>query len=86
MGGIYTSIIGVNPETSTGHALLVLRQILIQHNNFIKIEKWMKGNALEKWESTLNLCVHAHGYYVELIMKASCNADYRPWYKFFLYL
>jgi hypothetical protein len=29
MGGIYTSIIGVNPETSTGHTLLVLRQIRI---------------------------------------------------------
>src|SRR4051812_39372825 len=76
MGGIYTSIILVNPETSTGHTLLVLRQILIQHNNFIEIKKWMKGNALKKWESTLNLCVHAHGYDVELIMKASCNDNY----------
>src|SRR3954463_3652614 len=36
----------------------------------------MKGNALEKWESTLNLCVHAHGYYVELIMKAARNDNY----------
>src|SRR3954468_11509200 len=49
---------------------------MIQHNNFIEIEKWMKGNALKKWESTLNLCVHAHGYDVELIMKASCNDNY----------
>ena len=69
MGGIYTSIICVNPEISTGHTLLVLRQIMIQHNNFIEIEKWMKGIALKKWESTLNLCVHAHGYDVGLIMK-----------------
>src|SRR4051812_12447118 len=76
MGGIYTSFICVNPETSTGHTLLVLRQTMIQHNNFIEIEKWMKGNALKKWESTLNLCVHAHGYDVELIMKASCNDNY----------
>ena len=36
----------------------------------------MKAYALEKWESTLNLCVHAHGYDVELIMKASCNDSY----------
>ena len=29
MGGIYTSIICMNPETSTGHTLLVLRQVII---------------------------------------------------------
>ena len=72
MGGTYTSIIGMNPTTSAGHTLLVLRQIKFQHNNFIEIEKWMKSNALKKWESTLNLCVHAHGYDVELIVKAPC--------------
>ena len=26
----------------------------IQHYNFIEREKWMKGYALKKWESTLN--------------------------------
>ena len=36
----------------------------------------MKGYALKKWESTLNLCVHAHGPDVELIMEASCNNNY----------
>src|ERR1041385_153794 len=36
----------------------------------------MKGYALKKWDSTLNLCVHAHGYYVELIMKASGKSNY----------
>ena len=36
----------------------------------------MKGYTLMKWESTLNLCVHAHGYDVELIMKAPCNDNY----------
>ena len=66
------------PRNSTGHALLVLRLIMIQHNIFIEIEKWMKGNALKRWESTLNLCVHAHGYDVELIMKAPCNDNYPP--------
>ena len=33
----------------------------------------MESCALEKWESALNLCVHAHGPDVELIMEASCN-------------
>ena len=36
----------------------------------------MEGYALKKWESTLNLCVHAHGYDVELIMKASRKNNY----------
>ena len=33
----------------------------------------MEGCALEKWELTLSLCVHAHGPDVELIMEASSN-------------
>ena len=33
----------------------------------------MEGYALRKWESTLNLCVHAHGHNVDPIMEASCN-------------
>ena len=37
----------------------------------------MESCALEKWESTLNLCVHAHGPDVELIMEASCY-NYNP--------
>src|SRR4051812_49973104 len=41
-----------------------------------KSKSELKGNALKKWESTLNLCVHAHGYDVELIMKAPCNDNY----------
>ena len=45
----------------------------LQTYNLPKIEKWMKGYALKKWESTLDLCVHAHGYDVELIMKTSCK-------------
>ena len=46
----------VNPKVFTSHTLLVLHQIKFQHCNFIEREKWMKGYALEKWESTLNLC------------------------------
>ena len=36
----------------------------------------MKGYALKKWESTLNLCVHAHGHDVDPILEASCNNNY----------
>ena len=44
----------VNPKVFTSHTLLVLCQIKFQHCNLIAREKWMKGYALEKWESTLN--------------------------------
>jgi hypothetical protein len=36
----------------------------------------MKGYALKKWESTLNLYVHAHGNNVDPIMEAPCNNSY----------
>ena len=36
----------------------------------------MEGYALSEWESTLNLCVHAHGHDVDPIMEASCNNNY----------
>mgnify|MGYP005822766341 CR=1 FL=1 len=36
----------------------------------------MKGYALKKWESTLNLCVHAHGPDVGLIMEAARKNNY----------
>ena len=36
----------------------------------------MEGYALKKWESTLNLCVHAHGHDVDPIMEASSNNNY----------
>ena len=38
----------------------------------------MESFALEKLESTLNLCVHAHGPDVELIMEASCYNNNPP--------
>jgi hypothetical protein len=31
----------------------------------------MRGYTLKKWESTLNLCVHAHGLDIEPIMEAA---------------
>ena len=50
-----------------------------------KSRSGLKGITLEKWESTMNLCVRAHGYDVELIMKASRKDNY-PLGKFLLHL
>ena len=36
----------------------------------------MEGYAVTKWESTLNLCVHAHGHDVDPTMGASCDNSY----------
>ena len=36
----------------------------------------MEGYALKKWESPLDLCVHAHGHDVDPIMEASRNNNY----------
>ena len=36
----------------------------------------MEGYTLKKWESTMNLCVHAHGHDVDPIMEASCDNNY----------
>ena len=66
------SVICVNRKL-WGIYLLVFRWINFQFYNFFKHERWMESCALEKWESTLNLCVHAHGNDVDLIMGASCN-------------
>ena len=49
------SLICVNSKVFTSHTLLVFCQIKFQHYNFFESEKWMKGYALEKWESTLNV-------------------------------
>ena len=36
----------------------------------------MESCALENWESTMNLCVHAHGPDVELIMEVARKNNY----------
>jgi hypothetical protein len=76
MGCIYASAISENSETSTSHTLLGLRQRNFLHFHFIESEKRMKGYALDKWESTLNLCVHAHGPDIEPIMEAARKNKY----------
>ena len=70
------SIIRVNPRVLMSLTLLVLRQINLLYFNFFENKEWMKGYALKKWESTLNLCVHAHGPDVELIMEVAHKNNY----------
>ena len=70
------SLIRVNSKEDVSLTLLVLRQINLLHYNFFENEEWMKGYALKKWESTLNLCVHAHGPDVELIMEVAHKNNY----------
>src|SRR3954470_12155945 len=77
MGCIYALTIWASPETSTGCALLVLRQVKISNKTTsTKPRSELKGDTLKKWESTLNLRVHAHGNDVQLIMKAPCNDNH----------
>ena len=54
MGWTYAFLNRCELESFQSHTILVLRQIKFQHYNFFKDEKWMKGYALKKWESTLN--------------------------------
>ena len=54
MGWIYAFPNPSKLERDVSHTLLVLHQIKFQHYNLLESEKWMKGYALEKWESTLN--------------------------------
>src|SRR3954468_5822947 len=77
MGGIYTSIVCVNPGNFYGsYSTGVTPDKNSNKTTSSKPRSELKGDTLKKWESTLDLCVHAHGYDVELIMKAPCNDKY----------
>ena len=66
------SLICVNPKDFTGQTYLVLHRVKLSTTNVIfELREVNEGYALKKWESTLNLCVHAHGHDVDLIIKAS---------------
>ena len=71
MGWTYAFPNASELERDVSHTLLVLHQINVSHYKFFENEEWMEGYALKKWESTLNLCVHAYGTDVELIMEAA---------------
>ena len=77
MGGIHTSVICVNPGNFCGsYSTGVTPDKISKITTSSKPISELKGDALKKWESTLNLCVHAHGHDVELIMKASGENNY----------
>src|SRR4051812_17614078 len=77
MGCIYALTIWVNPRNFYGsYSTGVTPDKNTNKTTSLKPRSGLKGDILEKWGSTLNLRVHAHGYDVELIMKAPCNNNY----------
>ena len=71
MGWTYAFHNPYEPEISDDSYSSGVSPDKFQHYNSIESKKWMKDYALKKWESTLNLCVHAHGPDVELITEVA---------------
>src|ERR1041385_3991131 len=68
--GLYLCFIHLyEPKLYAGYTLLASRHMSLQSYHLPESEKRMRGYALKKWESTMNLRVHAHVYNVELIMR-----------------
>ena len=66
------SLICANPEDFTGHTYLVLHQVKLSTSNvIIKIRETNERLCIEEVGVDLELCVHAHGHDVDLIIKAS---------------
>ena len=76
MGWTYAFLNLCEPESFHGSYSSSNSPGRFRHWNHFYLEQLMKGYALKKWESTLNLCVHAHGHDVDPIMEASCNNNY----------
>ena len=76
MGCVYASAIGVSPDTSTCHALLVLRQVKFSTRQFHRKREVNERLCIEEVGVDPEPHVHPHGYDVELIMKTSCKNDY----------
>ena len=73
------SLICVNPKDFTGHTYLVLRQVKLSTTNVIFGErKVIERLYIEEVGVDLELCVHAHGHDVDLIIKASLKLII-PW-------
>ena len=73
--GHMPSLVCVNPETTTGHTLLLLCQIKFQHYNFVEA-RVNERLCIREVGVDLELCVHAHGHDVDPIMEASYNNNY----------
>ena len=65
------SLICVNPKDFAGHTYLVLHQVKISTTNVIIKIREAKGRlCIEEVGVDLELCVHAHGHDVDLIIKS----------------
>ena len=71
------SLICANPKDFVGHTYLVLHQVKLSTTNVILEKREVNGRLyIEEVGVDLELCVHAHGHDVDLIIKASCNNNY----------
>jgi hypothetical protein len=75
MGCIHASVICENPETSMSHTHLVFCQI-ISTLQFLRTRGVNERLCIEEVGVDLELCVHAHGPGVELIMEAARKNNY----------
>ena len=67
----------MNPKDFTGHTYRVLHQVKLSITNVIFEKREVNGRLyIEEVGVDLELCVHAHGNDVELIMIASRNNNY----------
>ena len=65
-------LICVNPKDFAGHTYLVLHQVKLSTTNvIIKIREVNERICIGEVGVDLELCVHAHGHDVYLIMEAS---------------
>ena len=64
------SLISVNPKVLTGHTPLVIHQVGF-HTEIIFIRAVNEWSCIREVGVDLELCVHAHGHDVDLIMEAS---------------
>src|SRR4051812_13187722 len=65
------SLISMNPKISMGHTLLVLRRIKIYTLQLRQKQEVNERFCIGEVGVDLELCVHAHGPDVELIMEAA---------------
>ena len=69
-------LICVNLETTTGHTLLLLCQIKLQHLQLRRRREVNERLCIREVGVDVELCVHAHGHDVDPIMETSCNNKY----------
>ena len=79
------SLICANPEDFTGHTYLVLHQVKLSTTNVLfKIREANESLCVEEVGVDLELCVHAHGHDVDLIIKASLKLNFSLGISFYI--